>query len=468
MSTSVTQAVVDFVTNASIDSFPEDVIEQGKRCVVDGIGVTLAGSVSSAGEIVRQQIKTMSSQGNATVLGPEHLSVPAALAARANGLAGHALDFDDTQLSRYPDRIFGLLTHPTIPPLTAALAVGEALDASGKKFLEAFLTGFEVECKIAEAIKPTHYRQGFHSSGTIGTFGAVIAAAKLMQLDPDRLARAIGIAASMSSGIRVNFGTMTKPLHVGRAAENGVTAAELASLGFISDPTALDGPWGYFSVFAGGVDEDKIIGQLGAPWAIVDPGFSVKPYPCGSLSHPSMDAMLKMVLENDIKPEQIKAVRLRAGSNILNPLRYSNPTNELEAKFSLQFVLSAIALRRKAGIHEFTDEYVQSAPVREMMAKVQTVLDKEIEAKGTDKMRSVVEIHLTDGRELVEPAEVYRGGPERPLTRDELHGKFTDCALEVLPPDAVADAIELIESVAELESVRELTAGLSSAATAAH
>jgi 2-methylcitrate dehydratase PrpD len=165
-------------------------------------------------------------------------------------------------------------------------------------FLTAFLAGFEVECKIAEAISPEHYKKGFHTSGTIGTFGAAIAAAKLMELSEIQLRYTIGLAASMGAGIRANFGTMTKPLHVGRAAYNGVTAAMLARNGFRANMDALDGPWGFFQVLAGGFDQEKIAGCFANPHSIVDPGVSIKPYPCGVLTHPSMDAMLAIVGEN--------------------------------------------------------------------------------------------------------------------------------------------------------------------------
>ena len=325
-------------------------------------------------------------------------------AALLNGTSGHALDWDDTQLATTADRIFGLLTHPTVPPLAAALAIGERQHASGREFLEAFLTGFEVECKIAEAIHPSHYKKGFHSSGTVGTFGAAAAAAKLMRLDADKTAHALAIAASMAAGIRVNFGTMTKPLHVGRAAQNGVVAAELALRGFTGGKNGLDPQWGFLQVFGHGdeFDAGRIVGKLGNPHAIVWPGVSIKPYPCGVLGHPTMDAMRRLVIANNIRPEQIAAIRLRAGSNILNPLRYPIATNELEAKFSPAFMVSAIALRRKAGIQEFNDAFVQSAPVQEMMRKVERVLDTDIEAKGWEKIRSTVEVDLIDGPTLVE------------------------------------------------------------------
>ncbi len=457
--TQATRAVVDFMTRVRLADVPADAADIGRRCIIDGLGVMLAGSTTTASRIVREHASAGDARGEATTVGEGASRMSAANAALVNGVSGHALDFDDTQLSTTADRIFGLLTHPTIPPLVAALAVGERQGSSGADVFEAFLTGFEVECKISEAIHPHHYKKGFHSSGTVGTFGAMAAAAKLLKLNADQVGHALAIAASMASGIRVNFGTMTKPLHVGRAAQNGVTAADLAARGFTGGGDALDGPWGFFKVFsfADGFDPDRIVGVLGNPWTIVSPGISIKPYPCGVLGHPSMDAMRTLVVTHDVRPEQIRAIRLRAGSNILNPLRYKVAASELEAKFSPPFMLSAVALRRKAGIHEFTDEFVRSAPVQAMMAKVETVLDPEIEARGFEKIRSTVEVDLLDGRTLVQPAdERYRGGPDRPFTRAELEEKFTDCASLVLSPDTMGAVLTAVDDLERLPTVSGL------------
>ena len=294
-----TGAVVDFISRTRWPEFPSDVVALGKRCVIDGLGVMLAGSTTAASAILREYTRGSDGSAAATVFGPEPFRTSAASAALLNGTSGHALDWDDTQLSTSADRIFGLLTHPTMPPLAAALALGERQRASGAQFLEAFLTGFEVECKIAEAIHPHHYKKGFHSSGTVGTFGATVAAAKLLRLGPEATAHALAIAASMASGIRVNFGTMTKPLHVGRAAQNGVIAAELAAHGFTGGHDALDLPWGFFQAFSlgDGFDAERIVGELGNPHTIVSPGVSIKPYPCGVLGHPTMDAMRRLVID---------------------------------------------------------------------------------------------------------------------------------------------------------------------------
>ena len=464
---SATAAVVDFVSRARLADFPEEALTIAKRCIIDGLAVMLAGSTQPAGRIVRDYASAADGRQDATAFGPAPFRTSPAFAALVNGTSGHALDWDDTQLATSADRIFGLLTHPTIPPLVATLAVGEPRRISGAQFLEAFLTGFEVECKIAEAIHPNHYKMGFHSSGTIGTFGAAIATARLLGLDAERIAHTLAIAASSASGIRVSFGSMTKPLHVGRAAQNGIVAAELAAQGFTGGRDALDPPWGFFAAFShgGGFDADRIVGKLGDPLTIVWPGVSIKPYPCGVLGHPTMDAMRRLVIAHDVQPEQITAIRVRAGSNILNPLRYPIATNELEAKFSPAFMVSAIALRRKAGIHEFNDEFVRSEPVQALMRKVERVLDPDIEAQGWEKIRSTVEVDLADGRTLVEKAdERYRGGPDLPFTREELFEKWSDCASLVLPDERVEAVFETVESLDRIEDIGELVRGLTAGA----
>ncbi|MGD2168505.1 MAG: MmgE/PrpD family protein [Gammaproteobacteria bacterium] len=454
-----TPAVIRFIEQARYDDFPSEAISIAKNCVIDGLGVMLAGSTQTAGQILRDFAADAGTRPEATIFGPTPLQTSVAYAALANGTSGHALDWDDTQLATSADRIFGLLTHPTIPPLIATLAVGEQAGISGRTMLEAFLTGFEVECKIAEAISPAHYKKGFHSSGTIGTFGAAVATAKLLGLKGEQLAHMLAIAASSASGIRVNFGSMTKPLHVGRAAQNGIVAAQLAARGFTGGADALDPPWGFFASFSHGegFEPYRIIGKLGDPHTIVSPGVSIKPYPCGVLGHPTMDAMRRLVIDNDVKPEDIVAIRVRAGTNILHPLRYDIADNELEAKFCPAFMVSAIALRRKAGVHEFNDEFVRSEPVQAMMKKVERVLDKDIEALGWEKIRSTVEVDLTDGRTLVQAAdERYRGGPDLPFTRDELYEKFNDCATMLMSSERVAALFSALESLDTMSDIREL------------
>jgi 2-methylcitrate dehydratase PrpD len=291
----------------------------------------------------------------------------------------------------------------------------------------------------------------------VGTFGAYAAAARLLGLTGDALRSGFGIAASFAAGIRCNFGTMTKPLHVGRAAENGVTAALLAARGFTADPDALDGPWGFYAVQGGGVSAEKVSQGFAKTWSIVEPGVSIKPYPCGVLTHPTIDLMLKLVNEHDVKPEEIDAVKVYAGTNILKPIRYPIAANHLQAKFSLPAALAMIALVRNAGKREFSDEFVGSAPMQAMQRRISTELDPAIEKMGFDKMRSRIEIRKKNGRTVEGWAdERYRGGPENPLSDADLQAKVRSCCDGILDAEKQTALIDAAWSVAQLKDASNL------------
>ena len=453
-----TAAAAAFVENVSFADIPTEAMRIGTRCLLDGLGLFVAGSEEHSVRLLIEEAEQTGGRQDALLLRRGDVKVPAPMAARVLGTAGHAHDWDDSQVSLDPAHIYGLLTHPTIPPLTSTLVMSQKLGGiDGKTFMLAFLTGFEVECKISEWMLPQHYVKGMHSSGTVGTFGAYAAAAKLIGLNGDKLRSGLGIAASFAAGIRCNFGTMTKPLHVGRAAENGVTAALLAECGFTADPDALDGPWGFYAVHGGGVSAEKAAQGFGKTWSIVEPGVSIKPYPCGVLTHPTIDLMLKLVTEHDVKPDDIEAVKVYAGTNILKPIRYPIAANHLQAKFSLPAALAMIALERKAGKREFSDEFVGSAPMQAMQRCISTELDAEIEKMGFDKMRSRIAIRLKDGRTVEGWAdERYRGGPENPLSDADLEAKVRSCCEGVLDAEKQTALIDAAWSVAQLSDASKL------------
>jgi 2-methylcitrate dehydratase PrpD len=455
-----TAAAAAFVENVTVADIPAEAVRIGRRCLLDGLGLFVAGSEEHSVRLLIDEAEEQGGRPDALLLGRGNTKVPSPTAARVLGTAGHAHDWDDSQVSLDPAHVYGLLTHPTIPPLTSALVMSQKLGGiDGKTFILAFLTGFEVECKISEWMLPQHYARGMHSSGTVGTFGAYAAAAKLVGLKGDELRSGFGIAASFAAGIRCNFGTMTKPLHVGRAAENGVTAALLAARGFTADPDALDGPWGFFAVQGGGVSAAKIVQGFGKIWSIVEPGVSIKPYPCGVLTHPTIDLMLKLITEHDVRPEDIDAVKVYAGTNILKPIRYPIAANHLQAKFSLPATLAMIALERKAGKREFSDEFVGAAPMQAMQRRISTELDPEIEKLGFDKMRSRITIRLKNGGKIEGWAdERYRGGPENPLSDADLQAKARSCCEGVLNEKSQSTLIETAWSVAQLKDASQLMA----------
>jgi 2-methylcitrate dehydratase PrpD len=430
----VTRAACAFVEANSYDRLPAEAVRIARRCILDGLALFVAGSDEDSVKVLAKDARDTGGRPDALLLGAGDVKVPAGLAARVLGTAGHAHDWDDTQATRDPSHVYGLLTHPTIPPLAASLVIAQKIGkVSGRDFVNAFATGFEVESKLSEWMLPDHYKRGLHSSGTVGTFGAVIAAAKLLGLTGETLAHAIGIASSMAAGIRCNFGTMTKPLHVGRAAENGVTAALLAAQGFTADPESLDGRWGFIQVQGGGITESKTAQGFGRTWSILDPGVSVKPYPSGIVTHQAMDAMLKLVTGKNVDPAQVERIDFHAGSNILNPIRYPVAHNHLQAKFSMAALFSMIVLRRQAGRQEFTDAFIQSPETQDMQRRIKTHLDPAIESQGMDIIRSRIELTLKDGTKLTEWAsEKYRGGPDNPMSDQDLERKAVACTAGIL------------------------------------
>lgn len=458
--TIITELAANYIASLRYEDIPEEALVIGRRCVVDTIGLYIAGTSEDVVNILAQEATDDGGPMEALLLTGNGQKVPVAKAARVMGTAGHAHDWDDTQVSHDPDHRYGLLTHPSVPPLTAALTVAQATGITdGRAVMTAFLAGFEVETKISEWMLPDHYLRGHHSSGTVGTIGSCVAAAKLMGLSGDTLRHALGIAVSFAAGIRCNFGTMTKPLHVGRSSENGVTAARLAARGLTADPEALDGRWGMPVVMSGGVSENKVQQGFGNPMSIVSPGVSIKPYPSGIVTHQSMDATLKLVTEQNIDPNDVERIDFYAGSNILNPIRYTVAQNHLQAKFSMAALLSMIVLYRQAGRQEFTNAVVAGDAMQDMQHRVNTQLDPEIEAAGFDKIRSRVEITLTSGKKYTQVAdERYRGGPANPMSDDDLAVKFRACSDGLVSADDQQQIIRMSKELDKLDDITPLMA----------
>ncbi|MEJ8835811.1 MmgE/PrpD family protein [Ramlibacter sp. AN1133] len=450
----LTRYVSDFICSTTLSELPQDVVALGKKSILDGIGLALSGGASHLGALVRRHLGELQlGPGPATVIGTR-IKVAPRFAAFANGVGIHADDYDDTQLAVATDRVYGLLTHPTAPALPAALAMGEAMDASGAQAMLAYHLGVEVECKIAEAINPRHYQTGFHSTATCGTFAAAAAAARLMGLDEEATARALSIAGSQSAGLRENFGTMTKPFHAGRSSESGVAAAQFASYGWTATDRILEAPRGFFSAAGGGYDSKAIAGRLGRPWTFAEPGVSIKPHPSGSLTHPGMTEMLRLIREHRIEARDVVRVRVGTNHNMPNALIHHRPRNELQAKFSMEFCMAILLLEGRAGLNEFTDAVVLRPDVQQMIEKVDFVVDQEAEDAGYHKMTTLIDIELAGGRKVRGSADFGKGSPAMPMTYDEVAGKFRENAEFARFPQARAQ--EVVAMVRELESLPKI------------
>jgi 2-methylcitrate dehydratase PrpD len=458
---SLTAHIAEFVARTQFSDIPADVIELGRKSILDGLGLAVAGAAAESGHVVRAYLETLgcTSEG-CSVLG-SNLKVPARFAAFANGISVHADDYDDTQLAVAKDRVYGLLMHPTAPVLPAALAVAERIGASGAAFTTAYHVGIEVCCKIAEAANPRHYNDGFHTTATCGVFGAVASAANLLKFDVAKAAIAIGLAGSQSAGFRENFGTMTKPFHPGRSAESGIVAADLVNLGFTATSNILEAPRGFYRAACGGYDDGAIRNKLGAPWTFANPGISIKPHPSGSLTHPAMSVFLELLNRENIRPEQIDKIRVGTNKHMPTTLLHPKPKNELQAKFSMQFSMAILALRRRAGLDEYTDEIVTSPEVQAMIEKVDFHVHPEAEAAGYDKMTSIVEIHLKGGKTVTGRADFGKGSPANPMSWREVIGKFTECCeYGGLPTARIDEIVSMVEGLPSLKNVRDLTRAL--------
>jgi 2-methylcitrate dehydratase PrpD len=455
----LTKYVVEFVRNTKFPDLPADVIDLGKKSILDGLGLALAGARAENGKLFREYAASLGlPDRGATVMGTRNKLTPR-FAAFANGLAIHVEDFDDTQLAVGKDRVYGLLTHPTVPVLPAALALCDTTATSAKDFLVAYHLGVEVECKIAEAISPRHYEDGFHSTGTCGVFGGTTACSKLRNFDESQISRAFGIAASQGSGLRENFGTMMKSFHAGHAAEIGVTATDLAALGWTGAEQILEADRGFFHAFGGSYDPSAIFHKLGRPWTFANPGVSIKPYPCGSLTHPGMTEMQRLIRTEKIKAADVEMVEVGTNRNLPNALIHHHPKDNLQAKFSMEFCLAILLIEGKAGLGEFTDAVVNRPDVQAMIDRIHFDVDPAAEKAGYDKMTTILKIHLKDGRVVTGRADFGKGSPANPMSYDEVAEKFRGCADFAQWPIARANKIvDLVRHLEDLEDMRTLTA----------
>ena len=450
----ITQRLAEFVACAPSGDIPAEASEQARRAFLDTLGVTLAGSREDASRIAAEMVREQGGVDEAAVLG-HGFRAPATEAALINGTSGHALDFDDVSMS--------MRGHPSVPLVPAVLALGEKLGSRGRDMVDAFILGFEVECKVARLIGAPHYALGWHPTATFGTLGAAAACARLLRLDPDRTRMALGIAASLASGARRNFGSMTKPLHAGWAARNGIVAATLAGRGFTADAEALEAPDGWLNAASGGAAVDPSpIDELGDPWEIVSPGIGVKLYPCCYFTHLAIDAALQLqpALDGDIATVESVGVSVSPGTMMV--LRKTLPGSGLEGKFSLEYVVAAAIADGGLTLGSFADEAVARPEIRRLMARVEITEDGP--RPGAPLAGSaVVSVRFSNREPVQSPrTEIPRGDPQNPLSWGDLSQKFRDCAAPTLGGSRIEKAIAAVDDLDEMADVRELMDNLTS------
>ena len=442
----VTAKLAEFVVNAKYDGFPAQAIKTAKVAVRDCLGVALAGSKEEDAKICAEIARAEYAKEETTVIG-QGFKTSALNAALANGTAAHAMDFDHS---------FTLMGQPTAPIIPAVVALGEALAASGTRVIEAYVVGYEVTAKLVHSLSDSSH-EGWHAPSSLGVFGAAAGCAKLLGLDQTRTQMALAIAASMASGIVANFGTMTKPLHVGHGARNGLLAAKLARNGFTANGKAIEGGFGYYQVHHGGtVIHEEPIEELGRSYSLLSDGLRIKPYPCGGLTHQVIDSVLEFRSKYGLTPEAIDSISVDVVKHTFDRIIFRVPQNGIQGKFCMPYLVARALIDGKVSLHAFTDAAVRDANVLKLAEKVQMNLDTTLKKKDAGGRPCRVTIKLKNGETYSREEQHAKGGPEFPMTEDELRGKFTECAREVLSESQTQRVLENIEGLEKLESVRPL------------
>ena len=421
------EAIAGFVVETAIS---EEARQRAAIAFIDTCGVMLAGAGEPAARIA-QSLASDEGVGDCCIVGTSITTSPA-LAAFANGVAAHALDYDDM--------CFVSLAHPSCVLVPALLAAGEITGANARTLLDAYVVGFEIECRLGLVMNPRHYHQrGWHCTSSIGTLGAAAAVARVLGLDLVSASHALGIAASSACGLKENLGSMVKPLHAGMAARNGVTAAQLARRGFTASPHAIDGPQGYLAAMdSEHASLDAAVADLGTRWEINESGVTVKLYPSCAATHPPLDALTTIVRRERFTADQVTAIDVEVDSMTPRLLIHPNPSTGLEAKFSMPFCAAAAVAFPRIGIDTFTPESIHHPDVQSLMQRVSLRANAAFDT-AAPLSQARVTVRLRDGREWSEHADGARGYPGK-LTDEELSAKFEDCAARALGPSTARDA----------------------------
>ncbi|HLE69774.1 MAG TPA: MmgE/PrpD family protein [Vicinamibacteria bacterium] len=430
----VTRLLARFVVASKWSDIPEAARKEAARSIVNWVGCALGGARHETVDCALSALSELSGPRTATVLGrKERLDI--LHASLLNGISSHVLDFDDTHLET--------IIHPAGPVAPVLLALAERTPLSGTDFLHAFILGVEVECRIGMAVYPWHYDRGYHITGSAGVFGAAAAAGKILGLDEKQMTWALGIAATQSAGLREMFGTMCKAFHPGRAAQNGLTAALLAAKNFTSSEQSLEAPRGFAHVLSGERDFSKVTRGLGETYEITRNTY--KPFPCGIVIHPTIDACIQLRNDHSLRASEIERVELRVHPLVLELTAKRTPTRGLEGKFSVYHSAAVALLRGVVGQREYSDDVVRDPEVVALRDRVTATADPSVREEEV-----FARVVLASGRALEMHIEHVVGSLENPLSDRDLETKFRGQAEGLLSGGEIQELLSLCWSVASL------------------
>ena len=445
----ITQELARYCSRMKFNDLSDEVIDCVKYRFLDFISVACRGSIEDPSRTVCRFIREMEN-GQGVIVGTKE-KAPYLYSALANGTSSHAIEMDDV------DNESSL--HPGVVVFPSALATGEMAGASGKRFILAVVLGYEVMVRLGSALGPENsYKRGFHSTGTCGTFGSSVASSKILGLQEEEILNAIGISGSQAAGSMEYLaqGAWTKPFHAGWAAHSGMVAALLSGKGFKGPSSILEGRDGFLHAYSNGADPSKVLEGIGSRFQILQT--SVKTHACCRYMHSPIDAVLKIVKENNLRPEQVKKIKvgvLRAGAHLIaEPIESKyKPQSIVDAQFSMPFGAAAALLYGRAGLKEFQPSTILSRPVREMMRKVECIIDPELDRTFPKQWRATAEILTEDEKRYSTTVEYPKGDPENPLSWEEMIERFHELTGQIIKKD---QRLKIVEALERLDGIKDM------------
>jgi 2-methylcitrate dehydratase PrpD len=427
----VTRTLARYIVSAKPTDLPASVRKEAARTLLNWVGCTLGGSRHETVGIAISAMAPFSGPAQASILGrKERLDI--LNAALINGISSHVLDYDDTHSRN--------IIHPAGPVISAILALSEHHPVSGNEFVNALVLGVDAECRIGNSVYPKHYDVGWHITGTAGVFGAAAASGKLLGLSEQQMLWALGLAATQPVGLQEMFGSMTKSFHPGRAAQNGLTAALLASKNFTSSEQSLEAKYGWANVVSAAHNYDDITKRLGESFEISKNTY--KPFACGVVMHPTIDGCIQLRNENKLSADEIDRVELRVHPLVMQLTSKKSPQTGLEGKFSIYHAASVALVEGAGGIEQFSDRAVRDRTIASLRDRVSTIVDSSLHE---DQVR--IAVVTKNGRRLEKFVEHAVGSLDHPMSDKDLEAKFTGLANGVLPPDRQRKLMDLCWSV---------------------
>jgi 2-methylcitrate dehydratase PrpD len=442
----VTDTLARFVAETEFQTISNKTLTNAKMHILDTLGVALAGVSTPVAKIALDYCARFGNSNESSIWGTKKKSsVP--VTAFGNGLLAHALDFDDWEDSIHAG-------HPSSMVIGAALSVGEALGASGKNLLKAYVFGIEVLTKISAA-GPNLHDRGFHSTPVLGSIGAAVACSSLLELAPDKIKAALGVAASGCSGIHRQQGSMVKPFHAGNAARNGAEAALLAENGFTADAAIFEAPRGFCDTFfgKGTCNYEKMITNIGKPYFLESPGLGLKMHPCSAPQFLAADAALHLKREHNIRYEDVARIEVSIPPERYQRHYHAEVKTGLRGKFAINYVVALCILDGKLEIATFTDEKANQPQVQEALARVKVIVDESIPEPGP---YCPVTVELKNGARHSYTAKIAKGAPQNPLTENETLDKFRNNAKSVIAGKRVEELIATVRNLETVDNIKKI------------